>query len=223
MCHGCFSQLFLRDEFYSGGMAGLLGKAAGMPTRRAFMAYSVAAASALTAVGAAPAFAADEGADLILRGGTIRPLPGAPVCLGARDQGRQSACGWRRERAVGPQDGRYQGRRSCRPHAAARAHRSALPHAARLADLRTARRRRLRQISDPRKTRSASESRSRRARQKGNGSSAPISTIFCKAGISRGRNWMRFQPTIRFSSGTPMGTTPASTAKRLKSRESPRM
>ncbi len=79
MCHGCFNQLFLRDEFHSGGMAGLLGKAVGMPTRRAFMAYSVAGASALTGVGAAPAFAADEGADLILRGGTIRPLPGAPA------------------------------------------------------------------------------------------------------------------------------------------------
>jgi predicted amidohydrolase YtcJ len=79
MCRGCFSQLLLRDEFYSGGIAGLLGKAPGMPTRRAFMAYSVAAASTLTGVGAAPAFAADEGADLILRGGTIRPLPGAPV------------------------------------------------------------------------------------------------------------------------------------------------
>jgi hypothetical protein len=48
MCRGCFNQLFLRDEFYSGGMAGMLGKAAGMPTRRAFMAYSVASASALT-------------------------------------------------------------------------------------------------------------------------------------------------------------------------------
>ncbi len=79
MCQGCFNQLLLRDEFYSGGMAGLLGKAAGMPTRRAFMAYSVAAASALSAVGTAPAFAADEGADLILRGGTIRPLPGAAI------------------------------------------------------------------------------------------------------------------------------------------------
>ena len=40
MCRGCFNQLFLRDEFHSGGIAGLLGKAAGMPTRRAFMAYS---------------------------------------------------------------------------------------------------------------------------------------------------------------------------------------
>ncbi len=51
-----------------------------MATRRAFMAYSVGAASALTAAGVAPALAADEGADLILRGGTVRPLPGAPVC-----------------------------------------------------------------------------------------------------------------------------------------------
>ena len=79
MCRGCFNQLFLRDEFHSGGIAGLLGKAVGMPTRRAFMAYSVGAASALGTVGAAPAFAADEGADLILRGGTVRPLPGATV------------------------------------------------------------------------------------------------------------------------------------------------
>jgi predicted amidohydrolase YtcJ len=78
MCRGCFNQLFLRDEFHSGGMAGLLGKAAGMPTRRAFMAYSVAAASALTGAGATAAIA-DDGADLILRGGTIRPLAGAPV------------------------------------------------------------------------------------------------------------------------------------------------
>ncbi len=79
MCRGCFNQLFLRDEFHSGGIAGLLGKAGGMPTRRGFMAYSVAAASALTAVRAAPAFAADDRADLILRGGTIRPLSGAPI------------------------------------------------------------------------------------------------------------------------------------------------
>jgi len=79
MCRGCFNQLFLREEFHSGGIAGLLGKAAGVPTRRAFMAYSVAAASTLSGVGANPAFAANEGADLIVRGGTIRPLPGAPV------------------------------------------------------------------------------------------------------------------------------------------------
>ena len=79
MCRGCFGQLLLREEFHSNGIAGLLGRAAGMPTRRAFMAFSVAAASALPMVGAAPAFAADDGADLILRGGTIRRLSGAPV------------------------------------------------------------------------------------------------------------------------------------------------
>jgi len=79
MCRGCFSQLLLRNEFYSGGIAGLLGNAVGTPTRRAFMAYSVATASVLTGVGTVPAFAADEGADLIFRGGTIRPLAGAPV------------------------------------------------------------------------------------------------------------------------------------------------
>ncbi len=79
MCLGCFSQLILRDEVHAGGIAGLLGKAAAMPTRRTFMACSVAAASALGGGGAAPALAADEGAELILRGGTIRPLAGAPV------------------------------------------------------------------------------------------------------------------------------------------------
>jgi hypothetical protein len=79
MCRGCFSQLLLHNEFYSGGIAGLLGRAVGAPTRRAFMAYSAGAASVLSAVGTAPAFAASEGADLILRGGTIRPLAGAPL------------------------------------------------------------------------------------------------------------------------------------------------
>ena len=79
MCLGCFNQLVLRDELHSGGVGPLIGKAAGMPSRRAFMAYSVAAASALSAAGAAAAPSAGEGADLILRGGTIRPLAGAPV------------------------------------------------------------------------------------------------------------------------------------------------
>jgi hypothetical protein len=79
VCRGCCNQLFLRDEFHRGGIAGLLGKSAGVTTRRAFMAYSVAATSALTGVGPVPAFAADEGADLILRGGTVRPLPGEPI------------------------------------------------------------------------------------------------------------------------------------------------
>jgi predicted amidohydrolase YtcJ len=88
MCRGCCNQLFLRDEFHSGGLAGLLGKAAGMPTRRTFMAYSVAAASSL-GVGATRAVAADNGADVILRGGTIRPLPGAPVASALAIKGGQ--------------------------------------------------------------------------------------------------------------------------------------
>jgi predicted amidohydrolase YtcJ len=78
MCRGCFNQIFLRDEFHAGGMAGLLGEAVRRPSRRAFMAYSVGGAAALSA-GVIPAFAADDGADLILRGGIVRPLPGAPV------------------------------------------------------------------------------------------------------------------------------------------------
>ena len=78
MCLGCFNQLVLRDEFHTGGAGSLIGKAAGVTTRRAFMAYSVAAASALGA-GSAGASSAGERADLILRGGTIRPLAGAPV------------------------------------------------------------------------------------------------------------------------------------------------
>ena len=78
MCLGCFNQLLLRDEFHSGGLAHVIGKAAGRPTRRTFMAYSVAAASALSGAGARR-LAAGEGADLILRGGTIRPLAGRPV------------------------------------------------------------------------------------------------------------------------------------------------
>ena len=40
---------FFAMSFIPAGIAGLLGKAVGMPTRRAFMAYSVATASALTA------------------------------------------------------------------------------------------------------------------------------------------------------------------------------
>ncbi len=79
MCQGCFSQLILRDELHQGGVSRVLNNAANLPTRRAFMACSVAAVAALGIGGSAPAWAADEGADIFLRGGTIRPLPGAPV------------------------------------------------------------------------------------------------------------------------------------------------
>ena len=77
--------------------------------------------------------------------------------LGDRRQGRQGAGGRRRERDDGPQDGRNDGRRSRRPDALSRADRPAQSYDPGFADLRTARRRRLRQISDPRKARRASE------------------------------------------------------------------
>ena len=70
MCRGCFSKLVLHDDLHQGGITRVLDGAAMLPTRPAFMA---------TAADAAPVVAADAAADLILRGGTIRPLPGAPV------------------------------------------------------------------------------------------------------------------------------------------------
>ena len=188
MCRGCFNQLFLRDEFYSGGMAGLLGKAAGKPTRRAFMAYSVASASALAGVGASPVFAAAEGADLILRGGTIRPLAGAPIASAlAVKRGKMLAVG-DESALAGLKTGDTEVDRSCRPHGAAGPHRSALPYNSRRVDLRAARRRRIRQISDPRNACRASQAGGGRRASMGNGSSAPISTIFCRAAISRCRS-----------------------------------
>jgi predicted amidohydrolase YtcJ len=79
MCQGCFSQLLLRDVLHQGGVACVLDKAGRLPTRRDFMVYSAAAFATLGIGGSIPARAADEGADLIFRGGTIRPLPGAHV------------------------------------------------------------------------------------------------------------------------------------------------
>ncbi len=70
MCRGCFSKLVLHDDLHQGGITRVLDGAARLPIPSAFMA---------TAADAAPAGAADAAADLILRGGTIRPLPGAPV------------------------------------------------------------------------------------------------------------------------------------------------
>lgn len=69
MCRGCFSKLVLHDDLHQGGITRVLDGAARLPSRSAFMA---------TTADTAPARAADA-ADLILRGGTIRPLPGAPV------------------------------------------------------------------------------------------------------------------------------------------------
>ncbi|MFO1099958.1 MAG: amidohydrolase [Xanthobacteraceae bacterium] len=70
MCRGCFSKLVLHDDLHQGGITRVLDGAARLPSRSAFMA---------TAADAAPVVAADASADLILHGGTIRPLPGAPV------------------------------------------------------------------------------------------------------------------------------------------------
>ena len=70
MCRGCFSKLVLHDDLHQGGITRVLNGAAMLPSMPAFMA---------TAADSAPALAADAAADLILRGGTIRPLPGAPV------------------------------------------------------------------------------------------------------------------------------------------------
>ena len=215
MCRGCFNQLFLRDEFHSGGIAGLLGKAAGMPTRRAFMAYSVAAASAL---------GAGRGRSRLRRGRRRRPhsfAAGRSVRWRARRSPRRSRSRAERCVAVGDES-ELSGLKTgdtklvdlAGRTAAAWPDRPAQPHDPGFADLRTARRRRLRQISDPRKARRASQAGGGEHARRGNGSSAPISTIFCKAGISRGRNWTRFRPIIRSSSGTPTGTTPASTARR---------
>lgn len=69
MCRGCFSKLVLHDDLHQGGITRVLDGAARLPSRSAFMA---------TTADTAPDRAADA-ADLILRGGTIRPLPGAPV------------------------------------------------------------------------------------------------------------------------------------------------
>ena len=197
MCRGCFSQLILRDEFYSGGIAGLLGKAAGMPTRRAFMAFSVAGASALTGVGTAPALAADEGADLILRGGTIRPLPGAQLVAAlAVKGGRVLAVGDESEFAglktnstkIVDLDGRTVLPGLIDPHC----HTIAVSLISELLDdVEAAPNIRRAKASSP-----ISSSR-RRARLRGNGSSAAISTICCRAATSRKPNSTASRPITR--------------------------
>lgn len=80
MCRACFSQLVFRDELYRGGIAQALGDGLTAPTRRNFMAYSAAAATVLSASGrmsSALAAETDPGAEVIFKGGTIIPSPGA--------------------------------------------------------------------------------------------------------------------------------------------------
>ena len=74
MRRGSTSSFFATSSIPAGWPACSVRRRACPPDAR-----SVAAASALNAVGTASVFAADERADLILRGGMIRPLPGAPV------------------------------------------------------------------------------------------------------------------------------------------------
>ena len=111
MCRGCFSQLILRDEFTSGGIASLLGKASGIPTRRAFMAYSV---RSLRSVRRRRRFglrsrrrrgrhsAGRDDSTAAGRAGRLRD----------RGQGRPNCRGRRRQRTRWPQDRLDQDRRS---------------------------------------------------------------------------------------------------------------
>jgi len=55
MCRGCFTPLILRKDCFEGGNDRVFDHAAASPTRRNFMAYSVAAAAAASVSGARPA------------------------------------------------------------------------------------------------------------------------------------------------------------------------
>ena len=213
MCLGCFSQLILRDEFHAGGLAGLLGAAVGRPSRRAFMAYSIGGAATLGA-GALPAFAADDGADLILRGGTIRPLAGAPVAsaIAVRNGkvlavGDESALAHLKsaETRVIDLDGRTMLPGLIDPH-------NHTILAALIFEL----------LDDvgyakyPTRAALVAHLKEKAAAVPGgHGSSARTSTTCCRAATSPGPNSTRSRPTIRSSSGTPTATTPASTARRF--------
>jgi hypothetical protein len=77
MCRGCFSPLVLDKDFFAAGRARAFGAGAANPTRRNFMAVSIAAAAAATARDARAAPVADAGAEVIFTGGKIVPVPGA--------------------------------------------------------------------------------------------------------------------------------------------------
>lgn len=80
MCRACFSPLVLQRDFFESESAEVFGGAPIRATRRNFMAYSVAAATAIaSASGARGSPTGDSGpsADVIFRGGKIIPVPGA--------------------------------------------------------------------------------------------------------------------------------------------------
>ena len=95
MCRACVSQLYLRDELFANGSAGLFGSTEVRTTRRDFMALSATAAAVASTLGSSrSAFAADGGADTIFINGTVIPVPGvSPVNALAIGQGKVLAAG----------------------------------------------------------------------------------------------------------------------------------
>ena len=78
MCFGCLTQGYAAEVLKS-SMAGSLFGRLSTPTRRGFMAGAAAiTAAGATLAGNRPVFAADSGADVIITGGTIVPMTGAP-------------------------------------------------------------------------------------------------------------------------------------------------
>ncbi|MGJ0507089.1 MAG: amidohydrolase [Methylocystis sp.] len=77
MCRGCFNPLILNGEVFVGGGGRVFADVAPGPTRRNFIACSVAAAAAASVSGAQAAPAGEAGAEVIFKGGKIIPLPGA--------------------------------------------------------------------------------------------------------------------------------------------------
>ena len=76
MCRACFSPLILRDEFFPTKNTSAFGSESLQPSRRNFMAASVA--TAVVAGGRiGTATAAGLGAEVIFMGGKIIPLAGA--------------------------------------------------------------------------------------------------------------------------------------------------
>lgn len=73
MCRSCFSPILLNSELHSSQGGQLFDAPPAQTSRRGFEA---------TAVATAATFAADAGADVIFRGGTIIPLPGAAPVQG---------------------------------------------------------------------------------------------------------------------------------------------
>lgn len=81
MCQSCFCTLLLNKEFYASAGGGPLENKPLRPSRRTFMATSVATAATLVAAAEKnKAYADEASADVIFRGGRIIPLPGvSPV------------------------------------------------------------------------------------------------------------------------------------------------